>query len=262
MRVLLLGANGMLGHAVQDVLSPHHDVIAATRRDFDVADMVSDVKYLPDFAKKVGEVDYVINAIGVTIPFSKVNPAMTFFVNASFPHILANHYGTKLIHITTDCVYDGRSGRLPYDELCDLSPKDIYGLSKSLGEPTNCVTLRTSIVGLELKGHTGLLGWFLQQKSCIGYTNHTWNGVTTKQFGKICEKIMQDAPYGLRGIRHVFSNPVTKYEMLCEFKNHFGTDCEIIPAESPNPCNREMGTIYPLNDWLKIPTFKEMVKEM
>ena len=257
MRVLLLGANGMLGHTVNEALSLSHDVVPVTRSDFDVSRMPVDVKYFPNFVKGVGEVDYVINAIGVTIPFVKIDPAMTFFVNGAFPHILANYYGEKLIHITTDCVYDDTNA--PYTELSPKTPSDVYGISKSLGEPTNCITLRTSIVG---PGHTGLLNWFLQRKSCTGYTNHIWNGVTTRQFAKICEKIMHDAPYGLRGIRHVFSNPVTKYEMLCAFKNHFGTGCEIIPTETPVPCNRELSTIYPLNDWLGVPTFEKMIEEM
>ena len=150
----------------------------------------------------------------------------------------------------------------PETELSDKTPKDIYGLSKSLGEPTNCITLRTSIVGPELSGHTGLLGWFLQQKSCKGYTNHIWNGMTTKQFGKVCAKIMHDAPFGLRGVQHVFSNPVTKYEMLCAFMKRFGTEVEIIPTEASSRCNRELGTIFSLNGWLEIPTFEEMVEEM
>ena len=259
MRVLLLGANGMLGHAVKDVLSPAHDVLPITRGDFDVSRMPSDVNYFPRFADSVGEVDYVINAIGVTIPFAKQDPAMTFFVNGAFPHLLANHYGEKLIHITTDCVYSGNDGGAPYTELSPKTPNDIYGFSKTLGEPTNCITLRTSIVG---PGHTGLLHWFLQQKFCMGYTNHIWNGVTTKQFGKICDKIMRDCPWGWRGVHHVFSNSVTKYDMLCAFKKRFGTDCEITPTETPVSCNRELSTIYYLNDWLEIPPFQQMIDEM
>jgi dTDP-4-dehydrorhamnose reductase len=238
--------------------------------EFDAEKMLADYTakrgsaYFSEFVAKAGDVDYVINAIGVTIPFSLKNPASTFFVNSALPYILARQYGSRLIHITTDCVYSGTDGKAPYDENSMRSPNDVYGLSKSLGEPTDCLTIRTSIIGPELSGHTGLLGWFLTNAkpgaTLNGFTDHLWNGITTHQFGLVCDKLMSKGVQR-RGLYHVFTNPVTKFEMLLAFKKRFNLDVEIKPA-SGNPVVRTLGTVYNLNEWLEVPTFQQMVDEL
>ncbi|MDD5639095.1 MAG: sugar nucleotide-binding protein [Candidatus Pacebacteria bacterium] len=290
-KILLLGATGMLGSAIYDVLKDKYSLILSIRDkdkidlldktyggvkkhkiiEFDAALLYQDFlekqgypsNYLSNFLKEIGEVDYVINAIGVTIPFSLENQPLTFFINSAFPHILANKFGQKLIHITTDCVYNGKEG-FPYDENSPKTPVDIYGLSKSLGEPTNCLTIRTSIIGRELEGFTGLLEWFLNQKekSITGFANHFWNGITTKQFGKICDKIISHPEkYPKTGLYHVFSTTVSKYEMLLKFKEKYHIDCEIKKGEEQK-LNRTLSTIYDFNERLNIPSFDKMIEEL
>jgi len=290
-KVLLLGATGMLGSAVYDVLKDKYNLILSIRDkdkidlldktyggvkehkvvEFDASLLYQDFlekkgypsDYLSNFLKKVGEIDYVINAIGVTIPFSLENQTLTFFINSAFPHILANTFGKKLIHITTDCVYNGKED-FPYDENSSKTPIDIYGLSKSLGEPTNCLTIRTSIIGRELKGFTGFLEWFLNQKeeSVNGFANHFWNGITTKQFGKICDEIMTNPEkYPQTGLYHIFSNSVSKYEMLLKFKEKYNINCEIKKDEEQK-LNRTLSTIHSFNEKLNIPSFDKMIEEL
>jgi len=290
-KVLLLGATGMLGSAIYDVLKDKYDLVFSVRNkdkinlldktyggvkehkvvEFDVSFLYQDFlekkgypgDYLSNFLKDVGDVDYVINAIGITIPFSLENQALTFFINSALPYILANIWGEKLIHITTDCVYNGKEG-FPYDENSSKTPVDIYGLSKSLGEPTNCLTIRTSIIGRELEGFTGFLEWFLNQKekSINGFANHFWNGITTKQFGKICDEIMTNPEkYPQAGLYHIFSTTVSKYEMLLKFKEKYNIDCEIKKDEEQK-LNRTLSTIYDSNKKLNIPSFDEMLKEL
>jgi dTDP-4-dehydrorhamnose reductase len=262
MRVLLLGATGMLGKAVYEVLSRDHTVIPTTRREFDPLAIQYRPGYLDDFVRSVGHVDMVVNAIGITIPTSKkISVSETFFINAVFPHMLAKAYGWKLVHITTDCVYSGTDGGAPYYEISPHSPKDVYGLSKSFGEPAECLTIRTSIIGPDGDG-TGLLGWFRQQTECVnGFTNHIWNGITTKEFGKVCAKLLKDREHW-GGTFHVFSNKVTKHDMLVAFKKKYAQDVEIVPAVADIAVNRELATNCGLNDWLQIPTFEEMIEEM
>ena len=203
----------MLGSAVYGVLNKKYDLVLGIRnaekadllkKRFGEADRVKIVpfdaahiyqehaakkgfpsEFVAQFLRQVGDVDRVINAVGVTIPFALRDPAMTFFVNGALPHILAERFGEKLIHITTDCVYNGKDS-FPYDENSRKSPTDLYGLSKSMGEPASCLTIRTSIIGRELDGYTGLLEWFLQQRgrTITGFAEHYWNGITTQQFGK------------------------------------------------------------------------------
>ena len=279
-KILLLGATGMLGSEVYRTLRDKYDITITARDkdklrllgrtgkflEFDAEKMMADYavkknEYFSEFVKQAGDVDYVINAVGVIIPFAMQNPSLTFFVNSALPHILARQYGERLIHTTTDCVYS--DNKAPYHEASACSPADIYGLSKSLGEPHNCLTIRTSIVGPELIGHASLLGWFLNaaktEKEVSGYTTHLWNGITTHQFGLVCDKVMS---HGYRsGLFHVFTNPVSKYETLLAFRERFGLSCHVMPREVA-PVDRRLSTIHGFNGWLEIPTFQKMVKEM
>jgi dTDP-4-dehydrorhamnose reductase len=220
-------------------------------------------QYITEFLRRAGDVEHVINAVGVTIPFALREPALTFFVNGALPRILAEALGAKLIHVTTDCVYNGKAG-FPYDENSPKSPTDLYGLSKSLGEPTGCLTIRTSIIGRELDGFTGLLEWFLQQKgkTITGFAEHYWNGITTQQFGKLCDQIMQSPDSFPRcGVHHVFSTVVSKYEMLLAFQGKFGIRCTI-KADNENRLNRSMTSVRELNRLLQVPSFSEMLEDL
>jgi dTDP-4-dehydrorhamnose reductase len=290
-RVLILGATGMLGSAVYGVLKDKYDLALTVRNkdkiklleeayggtsnhkvyEFDAEKVYNDFvskkgnpgEYLSSFLNDVGEVDYVINSIGITIPFAMENAALTFFINGALPHILANIFGERLIHITTDCVYNGKEG-FPYDENSLKTPVDIYGLSKSLGEPQNCLTVRTSIIGKELESFTGLLEWFLHQpnKEVNGFAEHYWNGVTTKQFGKICDQIMSDrGRYPKTGVYHVFSTTVSKYEMLQKFKKKYNLDVQV-NEEKENKLNRSLSTVKNLNELLEVPSFDEMISDL
>lgn len=290
--VVILGVSGMLGNGIYSVLKDKYRLILTVRKienirlleeaygpiekrhrvvAFDAYYLYRDFvekkgyksPYFENFLRELGEVDYVINAIGITIPHSLKDPTMTFFINSAFPHLLAWHFGEKLIHITTDCVFNGKEG-FPYDENSSKTPVDLYGLSKSLGEPLNCLTLRTSLIGHELEGHTGLLDWFLQQegKEIKGFANHFWNGITTREFGRICDKIMSEPKaYPKVGIYHIFSNTLSKYEMLLKFKERYKIHCKIEPDEE-NKVNRTLATIYDFNEKLKIETFDTMLDDL
>jgi dTDP-4-dehydrorhamnose reductase len=291
-RVLILGATGMLGSAVYGVLKDRYNLILTVRDrsrldllwrrygasdahvlDFDAERLYESYlegrgypgDYLQSFLDEVGSVDYVINAIGITIPSALKNPALTLFINGALPNILARVFGEKLIHITTDCAFNGKEG-FPYNEQSPKTPVDLYGLSKVLGEPAGCLVLRTSLVGppLDDDGDGGLIAWFLKQKGKVihGFAEHFWNGITTKQFGLICDKIMSNpGKFPRTGLYHIFSNKVSKYDMLVAFKQKFNIDCEIIPNHETK-LNRTLSTIYDFNEKLGIPPFSEMIREL
>lgn len=289
--VLLLGATGMLGSGVYSVLKDKYDPVLSVRDkkkiklldkayggtkkhrvvEFDVEKVFQDFLnkkghpgvYFEDFLQKVGRVDRVINCIGITIPHSLDNPALTFFINAALPHILARVFKEKLIHFTTDCVYNGQEG-YPYDENSPKTPMDLYGLSKSLGEPTNCLTIRSSIIGRELEDHKNLLDWFLRQKgqTLTGFSNHFWNGITTKEAGKIFDKIISHpGKFPAKGVYHVFSTTVSKYDILLAFREKFQIDCEI-KNDSALKLNRTLATINKLNSELNPLPFSQMLAEL
>ncbi|MDD5433617.1 MAG: sugar nucleotide-binding protein [Candidatus Pacebacteria bacterium] len=290
-KILILGACGMLGSAVYNVLKEKYSLVLTTRNkeeislleshysatnehqseELDVDFIYQDylVKkggpgpYFNSFLDKIGEVDYVVNCIGVTIPFSLNDPLKTFFINSAFPFILEQVFGSRLIHVTTDCVFNGKEG-FPYNENSLKMPVDIYGISKSLGEPTRCLTIRTSLIGRELTGFTGFLEWFLQQegKTINGFKEHFWNGITARQFGKICDKIFQNPDKFYRtGIFHVFSNTVSKYDMLLKAQKKYKVNCIIVPDET-NKLNRTLSTIHPLCSQLEVPSFDEMIDDI
>lgn len=266
-RVAVLGSTGMLGNAVGHYFDGHPDydaLLSFRNRElaygeknfyFDAMDSRS-IDALP-------EVDYVINCIGCVK--QRDHGIRTYMkVNAQFPHFLAaacERTGARLIHITTDCVFSGRRGR--YHELDEPDCEDNYGVSKELGEPRNCMVLRTSVVGPELRAHYSLLDWARSQKGSKvqGYTNHLWNGITSLEYAKVCDKIIQNDWYE-HTLRHLFGTTHSKQKMLYVFNNAFALGLTIEEYEHPDPIDRTLSTVYSLNDRLKIPDFHWMVKDL
>lgn len=293
-KVAIIAPTGMLGSMVYNVLKDKYDLVLVYRDKGKITKLnkaygglsrhrkiqldFNDVykEFLVGFGdrsispsleklvKKIGKVSAVINCAGLTKPNILKDPANTFFINSTLPHLLANIYKDRLIQITTDCVFDGVRGA-PYDEKSPHHPNDLYGLSKGLGEPGDkSLVLRTSIIGPEIDGLYLLIEWFKKQTGKVsrGFSNHLWNGVTTKEFAKICDKIISKRKtFPKNGIFHVFSTVVSKYEMLNAFKDKYKVDSEII--RDPNPkANRTLATIYPLNKRLKILPFERMLEEL
>jgi dTDP-4-dehydrorhamnose reductase len=223
-KIAILGSTGMLGNAVSDYFlgKENYQVYLSSRDEacekenhfyFDATNPSSSV--LP-------QVDYVINCIGVIKPFMKKGIENAIVVNSIFPHKFANfckENNTKLIHITTDCVFSGKTGRYFESSLHDCL--DEYGKTKSLGEPNNCMVIRTSIIGQEIKNNVSLVEWARSQKGkeVRGFTNHLWNGVTTTEYAKICDQIIQKNLYK-EELYHVYSNYVNKFQLL-NFKFDF-----------------------------------------
>jgi dTDP-4-dehydrorhamnose reductase len=290
-RVLIFGPTGMLGNTVYGVLKNEYSLVLAARNpnkinllekahgetknhafiEFDAERIFKDFTakqgghksaYLNNFWNKVGDVDYAINAVGLTVGASAANPALAMFVNGALPHILSEKLGAKLINVTTDCAFDGRIGN--YNETSPLSPIDIYGLSKIMGEPKNCLNLRTSLIGRELETAGGLLEWFLSQdgKTVNGFANQLWSGITAKQYGLVCHKIMsQPEHFPKTGTYHIFGTALSKHDMLHKFQKKYNTRHTINAVEEPR-VNRTLSTIYDFNAKLGIPSFEEMLKEL
>lgn len=292
--VAILGPTGMLGSMVYNVLKDKYDLILILRNkeelpklealygpigkqhriyEFDFnwiyQDYLKGFKNLTkspifqNFLDNVGHVDALINCVGIIIPHSLKDPVNTFFINSALPFLLSSVFKSKMIHPTTDCVFNGLEG-FPYDENSPHSPTDLYGLSKSLGEPKDCLTFRTSFIGPEVTGFFSLLEWFKKQsgQTINGFRQHFWNGITTKEFGKICDKIIADREkYPKNGIFHIFSNTLSKYDMLLKFREKYNIDCKIIPEDLAG-INRTLTTIYELKSQLQIPSFDDMLKEL
>jgi len=228
MKVLILGISGMLGHILFKQLSQNLIFnIFGTLRNSQLFDDSSAI-YRNISAENLSRIEelisqlkpnIIINCIGIIkqLPTAK-DPIPAITINALFPHQLAQlcqKHNAKLIQISTDCVFSGQTGN--YTEQDNPDPVDLYGRTKLLGEviASNCLTIRTSIIGRELHSQNSLVEWFLSQKgkTVKGYDRAIYTGFSTPTLAQIIEKIILEYPT-LTGLWHVSSNPITKYQLL------------------------------------------------
>jgi len=282
-KVLVLGANGMLGSRVTAVLRKRGIATYSTSRtggldDADISYEVSTRSALDLLEGDCPRPDYVINAIGVIKPrihegdMSSVCRAIQ--VNAEFPFELslaAQKVGARVIQIATDCVYSGAVGA--YSEAALHDPLDIYGKTKSLGEVVaeNVMHIRSSIVGPEVGRSTSLWEWIRSQptgQTVGGYTTHLWNGVTTDAFGEICASIIKQDLFEAGKVHLVPADRVTKHELLKLIVYRCGRSDLTIEPQSPKPAiDRTLSTIYPdkvrklwnSSSFSKVPTVEQMI---
>jgi dTDP-4-dehydrorhamnose reductase len=275
MRIFVLGKSGMLGRYVYTYLKEQgYTVIGVGRDEVDASDPYggSLEKYVEE---KIGSTNYVnpndigdvvINCMGTIKPrVDELGDTNAILVNSLFPRKLADlckQYGIKLIHPTTDCVYTGSKGDYNENDPYDVS--DVYGMSKALGEPSNCTVIRTSIIGEEVGQGRSLVEWVKGNKggNTNGYLNHYWNGVTCLQFGKIVETMIEKDLFW-DGIKHLHSDKLDKQVLSELINDSFGLGITITPKTVEKTVDRSMATIYTENqNKFNIPTLKVQIQEM
>jgi len=183
---------------------------------------------------KAQQPDAVINCTGVLVKDSNENPSEAIYVNSYFPHLLESwceKTRTKVIHLSTDCIFDGEEFAYYEDTL--PTERNLYGRSKALGEIDNGkdITLRQSIIGPAPQStNTGLLNWILTQKEpeVQGFNHVEWNGITTLELAKHIENILVNHPH-LSGIYHLVPDDelINKYELLKLIKKIWNLDVTI-----------------------------------
>ena len=264
--MLVLGSEGMLGHVVKLYFQEKGHRVKGTSRSadsdtytFDAVKNTNDLEYfLNEF-----EPDVVINCIGILNKVAEDNKPLAVMANSYLPHYmseLCRAKGIKFVHISTDCVFDGKESG-GYTESSFRTAVDFYGRSKALGEiedDTN-ITLRTSIVGPDKNQNgTGLFQWFMNQEGEVsGFDKVIWTGVTTIELAKAIEKAIEN---NLTGLRHVVNNEaIDKYSLLSLFKKHFNKDINIQP-KSDYVSNKSL--VRTTNFDFNVPDYDSMVKEM
>ena len=162
------------------------------------------------------------------------DPLQAVPINTLLPHRLAalcDVAGARLVHISTDCVFSGATGNYLETDFPDAY--DLYGRSKFLGEVDypNAITLRTSIIGHELKGGRSLVGWFLSQEASVkGFTKAIFSGLPTMELATIVRDVVLDRRE-LRGLYHVAAKPINKFDLLSLLAKAYGKEIEIIPSD-------------------------------
>ena len=280
MRILILGGNGMLGHELLRSFSGAHDIRVTLRGKLDeysVANLFTvensisgvDVCSMGRLEKIINEFspEAVINAVGI---IKQRDEASSFIpsieINALFPHKLAvacDQVGARLIHMSTDCVFSGDKGHYTESEFADA--RDLYGRTKYLGEVGygHCVTLRTSIIGLELQHNKSLIEWFIAQTGEIrGYRKAVYSGLTTMEMARVIERILLECP-DLHGVYHVASTPISKFDLLSELASQLGKkDIKIIPDDE-FVCDRSLDAgRFRKETGYEAPAWKSMLAEL
>jgi len=246
MKVLVLGVSGMLGNTVLRYFADdsRYQVFgsarsSAVRRAFppSLAERIvlgTDVDNPDSLALLFAKVqpDVVINCIGLVKQLAEANdPLQAIPINSLLPHRLARLCaiaGARLVHVSTDCVFDGARGG--YTEADQSDATDLYGRSKYLGEVSyeHTITLRTSIIGHELNSANGLVGWFLgQQGSIKGYTKAIFSGLPTVELAHVIRDVVLPHPQ-LHGLYHVAAQPINKFDLLTLVKQTYQKEIEIV----------------------------------
>ena len=281
-RILILGGTGMLGQSLVRYLSgyPEYDVYASARslaglqKHFPEDLLVrfrTDTVDANDFDSIVRAIasiqpDVVINCIGIIkqLPLSN-DPLTAIAFNALLPHrisLISHAAGARLIHISTDCVFDGKKGM--YTEKDPSTAEDLYGRTKYLGELDypHCVTLRTSIIGHELKGGYGLIEWFLAQAEKVrGFRKAIYSGFPTIELARIIHDYVLPNPE-LNGIYHVSSEPISKYDLLVLVAERYGKDIEIEPYDDLMQDRSLDSAIFRETTGYQPPSWDELVERM
>lgn len=239
-RVLVLGCNGMLGHMVSLYLKEKdYDVVGLARQQSKIVPTIilsaTEFDDLKDVIIK-GDYDAIINCIGILNKACDNDPCNAILLNSYLPHFLADvtkDMKTKVIHISTDCVFSGDKGSYMVNDKKDA--QTIYGISKSLGElnDNKNVTIRTSIIGPDLnKNGIGLFNWFTHQTGEVnGFSNVYWTGLTTLECAKVIETVIET---NLSGLYNAVPNAkISKYDLLCLIKKYFNIDININEKDEP-----------------------------
>jgi dTDP-4-dehydrorhamnose reductase len=279
-RVLVLGGDGMLGHQLVRALRPRHQVRATLRggapgwpdaplfppeetyTGVDVRRPEAVLGALADFRPQA-----VVNAVGVVKQRAEgKDPLPNLQVNAVFPHQLAamcQATGARLVHLSTDCVFSGRKGGYTEDDVPDA--EDLYGRSKLLGElrQGGCLTLRTSMIGLEVTRKSSLVEWFLAQPGAVrGFTGAIFSGLTTLELARLIGRLLEQHP-DLDGLWHVAAAPISKHDLLTQLAAALGRSEVRVEPSADFACDRSLdGSAFRRRTGYEAPSWSRMLEEL
>ncbi len=280
-RILILGGGGTLGHKLWQLLpSKFPDTFVTIRKNREfyakcglfTGPKVIEGLDLMDFSRLNPVLDelkpsVIINCAGVTLRRDESgDKTANIAINALLPHRLAAWCAenrSRLVHISTDCVFDGSRGN--YDEEAQSDAKTLYGRSKFLGEVNEpcAVTLRTSFIGRELMGGGELLEWFLAQRGrkVKGYTKVFFTGLTSNKLAGVVGNVIEKFP-SLSGLYHVASEVISKYALLQLANEAYGAGVEIEPDDSLE-CRRDLnGGKFAKATGFVCPSWRQMMTEL
>lgn len=280
MKILVIGASGMIGSTVLRVLSENaHWNVFGTIRDAALKSHFSsgmaerliadiDVVHGDSLLGALNQVrpNVVVNCAGLTKHKPEAeDPLISIPINTLMPHRLAGLcklVGARLIHVSTDCVFSGEKGGYVEDDFPDA--RDVYGKSKALGEVCypHSVTLRTSTIGHELQSCYGLLDWFLSQEvRCKGYARAVFSGLPTVIFARVIRDVV--IPHKeLSGLYHLAAKPIAKFELLKMIADVYGKSIDIVRDDNLTIDRSLDGSRFQSATGYVAPDWPELIKLM
>ncbi len=268
MKVLILGGTGMAGHTITIYFNEAgHDVTAFSRSKVSYCNNINgDISDFENLKKIIneGQYDAIINAIGILNQDAEDHKSNAVLLNSYLPHFLSDmtkEMKTRVIHMSTDCVFSGKTGG--YSETSFRDGETFYDRSKALGELENNkdLTFRNSIIGPDMSERgIGLFNWFMKQEGQInGFTKAIWTGVTTLTLAKAMEQALKENLTGLYNL--VNNETISKYELLKLFNKYMKDEqIEIVPSDN---LSLDKSLINNRTDFsFKVPSYETMVAEM
>ncbi len=274
-RILIIGSSGMLGNTMIQYLSEKKNFkVYGLQRSKSINNKNIEFFIIKKFTRekifkiiKIIKPKFVINCAGlINHKIKKKNIDDAFFLNSFFPKLLAEGskiFNFSLIHISTDCVFDGKKGN--YIETDVPNAKDIYGISKYLGEifGKKVITIRTSIFGHERKTRLGLLEWFLNSKNKIkGYKNFFFTGLTTLELSKIIYNYILKNRKIRKGLFHIGGKKISKFKLLKDINHCYMKKIKIIPVSIPKVDKSLKSSKFIKITGYKFTSLKIMINEM
>ena len=244
-KILILGVSGMLGNTLYRYFRNNTEniIVGVSRNLISAGSMFQTEKATLEFGFEAENIDaltrilnkhrpdIVINCVGIIKQkATSEDPLFALHINSLLPHRLnqlCTLLGSRLIHISTDCVFSGQKGMYKEDDVPDA--RDLYGTSKLLGEVvgSKTLTLRTSLIGHELDSSNSLVNWFLSRNENIqGYRKAIFSGLPCVEVASIINNfVIPDQ--SLNGLMHLSVEPIDKYLLLSIIKSVYGKNIEI-----------------------------------
>lgn len=278
--VLILGAQGMLGHMLVREMVGQFSVVGSITGEYKSLGKLRwvigedrcienlDVTKFSDVTRSLEEIrpDIVVNCVGlIKQKMDSQSTLNAILVNSVFPHLLANvctNEQIRLIHFSTDCVFGCRPGPKRLIDIPDAT--DTYGISKRLGEVDfgTSLTLRTSFVGRQLSGREELFEWVISQrgKSVNGFQNAIYSGLTTQALAKVVTQVIRDHS-DLVGLYQVASQPISKFDLITKLNEILQLHLTV-EENTSYLCDRSLdGSKFRDDTGISVPSWETMLSD-
>jgi len=280
-RLIVLGANGMLGSEAVRIAKVNSIPVVAVSRNSEVPFDAESMEF-EQVARKLGlsESDWLVNCIG-WIPQKSSGDKnedrrLATLLNTNLPDQLSRakaRLGFNWIQIATDCVFKGDRGNYSEDDAMDA--QDLYGLSKIAGEhlSQSAIQIRCSIVGRDVRTSSGIYSWFKSVASkgpVDGYVNQHWNGISTIAFARLSIGMLK-SDWATPVSQHWLpSDVVSKFELLELFAKSLELKpSAVAPVQATDSVNRILVTenqnasdaLWKLAGYAEVPSIVELCQE-